>query len=122
LFGEEALAFRLANSGAQAVFTNLEGAARLAPLREQLPALKHVFTIDGQADGTIDLHRAMNSQSADFHAVDTSCDDPAVIIYTSGTTGNPKGALHAHRVLLGHLPGVEMSHNLLPHEGDRFWT
>ena len=30
-------------------------------------------------------------------------DDPALMIYTSGTTGNPKGALHAHRVLLGHL-------------------
>ena len=35
-------------------------------------------------------------------------DDPALIIYTSGTTGPPKGALHAHRVLLGHLPGVEV--------------
>ena len=43
-----------------------------------------------------------------FATVDTSADDPAIIIYTSGTTGNPKGALHAHRVLLGHLPNVEM--------------
>ena len=31
-----------------------------------------------------------------------------MMIYTSGTTGQPKGALHGHRVLLGHLPGVEM--------------
>ncbi len=38
--------------------------------------------------------------------VDTSAEDPAIIIYTSGTTGPPKGALHAHRFLLGHLPGV----------------
>jgi acetyl-CoA synthetase len=30
--------------------------------------------------------------------------------------------LHAHRVLLGHLPGVEMSHDFLPAAGDRFWT
>jgi acetyl-CoA synthetase len=45
-----------------------------------------------------------------------------LIIYTSGTTGQPKGALHAHRVLLGHLPGVEMSHDFLPQPGDRIWT
>jgi acetyl-CoA synthetase len=47
---------------------------------------------------------------------------PALIIYTSGTTGAPKGALHAHRVLLGHLPGVELSHEFFPRPGDRFWT
>src|SRR5262245_65778084 len=58
----------------------------------------------------------------DSAPVDTAADDPALIIYTSGTTGQPKGALHAHRVLLGHLPGVEMSHDLLPQPGDRIWT
>jgi acetyl-CoA synthetase len=44
------------------------------------------------------------------------------MIYTSGTTGPPKGALHAHRVLLGHLPGIEMPHDFFPEPGDRFWT
>jgi acetyl-CoA synthetase len=44
------------------------------------------------------------------------------MIYTSGTTGQPKGALHAHRVLLGHLPGIVMPHGLFPQPGDRFWT
>jgi acyl-coenzyme A synthetase/AMP-(fatty) acid ligase len=44
------------------------------------------------------------------------------MIYTSGTTGPAKGALHGHRVLLGHLPGVEMPHEFLPQPGDRLWT
>ena len=44
------------------------------------------------------------------------------MIFTSGTTGQPKGALHGHRVLLGHLPGVEMPHDFFPQPGDRFWT
>jgi acetyl-CoA synthetase len=44
------------------------------------------------------------------------------MVYTSGTTGAPKGALHAHRVLIGHLPGIEFSHEFLPQDGDRFWT
>src|SRR5699024_8331297 len=60
--------------------------------------------------------------SDDLQTVATLAEDPAVIIYTSGTTGQPKGALHAHRVLLGHLPGVEISHNLLPQADDRLWT
>ena len=47
---------------------------------------------------------------------------PRMIIYTSGTTGNPKGALHAHRVVLGHLPNVEMCHDFLPKPGDLMWT
>ena len=42
-----------------------------------------------------------------------------MMIYTSGTTGPPKGALHAHRVLLGHLPGVELPHYPFPQAGDR---
>jgi acetyl-CoA synthetase len=61
-------------------------------------------------------------RAPDFAPVDTGADDPALIIYTSGTTGQPKGALHAHRVLLGHLPGVEVSHDLLPQPGDKIWT
>jgi acetyl-CoA synthetase len=44
------------------------------------------------------------------------------MVYTSGTTGPPKGALHGHRVLLGHFPGVEYHHEFLPQAGDRLWT
>jgi len=53
---------------------------------------------------------------------DTGPETPACLIYTSGTTGAPKGALHGHRMLTGHLPGVEMSHDLLGQEGDVLWT
>ncbi|MBP0599889.1 acyl-CoA synthetase [Herbaspirillum sp. LeCh32-8] len=122
LFGVEALQYRLHDSGAKVVVTNAEGAAKLAGIRDKLPELKTVFTIDGAHPGTVDLHAALAGQSEAFTPVATRADDPAVIIYTSGTTGQPKGALHAHRVLLGHLPGVEMSHNLFPLEGDRIWT
>ena len=45
-----------------------------------------------------------------------------MMIYTSGTTGQPKGALHGHRVLLGHLPGVEMPSRFFSAAGDRIWT
>ncbi|MFW7343024.1 acyl-CoA synthetase [Pollutimonas sp. H1-120] len=122
LFGAEALCYRLADSAALVVVTNAEGAAKLAEIRSQLPALKTILTIDGAQADTVDLHREMKRHGSDLVPADTAADDPAVIIYTSGTTGQPKGALHAHRVLLGHLPGVEISHNLFPQEGDRMWT
>jgi acetyl-CoA synthetase len=44
------------------------------------------------------------------------------MIFTSGTTGLPKGALHGHRVLPGHLPGIRFTHDSVPQPGDRLWT
>ncbi len=122
LFGVEALAYRLKDSGARVVITALEGAVKLTRIADELPALEHVFTIDGGGPAGQDLHGEMAGQHSDFEAVDTAADDPALIIYTSGTTGPPKGALHAHRVLLGHLPGIYMSHDRFPEPGDKFWT
>jgi acetyl-CoA synthetase len=122
LFGADALQYRLHDSGARAVVTDRAGAERLAALRPGLPALAHVLCVDGAAPGAADFHALLAAAPAGFVPVDTAADDPALIIYTSGTTGHPKGALHAHRVLLGHLPGVEMPHDFFPQPGDLFWT
>lgn len=126
LFGEEALEYRLSDSGAQVVVTDRAGAAKLALLRDRLPVLKHVLCIDGLAAGQeenlLDFHALLEPASPEFTAVETLAEDPALIIYTSGTTGPPKGALHAHRVLLGHLPGVEFPHEFFPQADDLFWT
>jgi acetyl-CoA synthetase len=121
LFGEEALQHRLADSGARVVITDRRGAAKLSAIRATLPDLELVLSVDG-GDGSEGLYTGLRIHPTTFEAVQTRADDPAVIIYTSGTTGSPKGALHAHRVLLGHLPGVEMSHDLFPQPGDRIWT
>ncbi|MCT4657327.1 MAG: AMP-binding protein [Cohaesibacter sp.] len=126
LFGVEALLHRLRDSGAKAVITNKDGAQKLAQIRGDLPDLDIILTAGGPeggaGDGTEDLAPVMESEGEDFTPFDSHSDDPAILIYTSGTTGNPKGALHGHRVLLGHLPGVEISHNFLPQPGDKIWT
>jgi acetyl-CoA synthetase len=122
LFGEDALQFRLQNSSAKAVVTDEGGFEKLAKIRDRLPELKSVY-VAGRASGGAKSFWAELDRGADhFPTVDTSSDDPAIIIYTSGTTGNPKGALHAHRVLLGHLPNFEMTHDFLPKPGDVMWT
>ncbi|MTI16060.1 AMP-dependent synthetase [Rhodobacteraceae bacterium RKSG542] len=122
LFGEEALHYRLENSGARVLITNDDGARKLEQLRDKLPDLQLIINIDGGSFGCVSFDEAISEQSENFEPVNTKADHPALIIYTSGTTGQPKGALHAHRTLLGHLPGVELPHNMFPQEGDRFWT
>ena len=122
LFGPDAIAYRLQNSGAAALITNAQGLAKLADIRTQAPDLKVVLSIDGAGEGAENFQTLLARASPQFEPAQTSPDDPAMMIYTSGTTGQPKGALHGHRVLLGHLPGVEMPHDFFPQPGDRFWT
>ncbi len=126
LFGPEALEYRLANSGAKAILSDAENLAKVTPLLDRLPGLEILISIDGGdgGDGGADHdYGALIERASDsFEPVDTAADDAAMIVYTSGTTGPPKGALHAHRVLLGHLPGIQAHHEGFPQAGDRCWT
>jgi acetyl-CoA synthetase len=122
LFGNEAISYRLQDSGARALITNAQGVEKLAGARAAMPDLELVLSVDGAADGAEDFHAVLARAADEFTPVATRSDDPALMVYTSGTTGPPKGALHAHRVLIGHLPGIEFPHEFLPQPGDRFWT
>jgi len=102
LFQREALASRIADSGAALVLTDAEGAAVLGDLAEPVIAVE----VDGPPT----------------RIVEVTTETPAVLIYTSGTTGKPKGALHGHGVLDGHIPGVALSHDHLGQPGDCMWT
>ena len=123
LFGPDALEYRLMNSGAKAVVTDGTNIEKLLQIRDRLPELKIIFVTRGKPGaGVVDFWTALEKGSSHFEAVMTKADDPALIIYTSGTTGPPKGALHAHRVVLGHVPGVEFFHNFFPKKEDVYWT
>ena len=113
LFGEDALMSRLSNSGTKLVVCDEEGAQKLTPLQPQLPDLENLLVPEQEN---------LDAMSGQFEIAATGPETPGLLIYTSGTTGPPKGALHGHRVLHGHLPGIEMSHGLLPCENDVLWT
>ena len=121
LFGAEALRYRLADSGARAIVTNEAGLAKLAAIRDGLPELSVVLSVDAAPGSPENLPERLAAASPDFAMHDSAPDDPALMIYTSGTTGLAKGALHGHRVLLGHLPGFAMMHDF-PDGSGLMWT
>ncbi len=123
LFGPEALEYRLGNSGARAVITDEANLPKILEIKDLLPELKTLIVTGGETpDGVVDFWKTLKQGSASFTALRTRANDPALIIYTSGTTGPPKGALHAQRVVLGHVPGVEFFHNFFPKKDDLYWT
>ena len=57
LFGPDAIAYRLQNAGAKAVFTNAQGLAKIAEIRrtqsDALTGLGLVLSVDGAGDGAL---------------------------------------------------------------------
>ena len=115
-FGPDALEHRLTDSGATALITDGEN---LPKLSADLPELATILVTDG---GNPLFWSTLERGSDEFSPLATGIDDAALVIYTSGTTGRPKGALHAARVLLGHIPGVQLPHEFFPAPGDLYWT
>jgi acetyl-CoA synthetase len=121
LFGPDALAYRLTNSEAKAVITSVANAPKV---REALGGRSvKVLVIDGDvADGEVSYADALAAASPEFEPVDTGAEDPCLLIYTSGTTGDPKGAVHAHRFVFGHITGFEAVYDFFPQPGDVIWS
>jgi acetyl-CoA synthetase len=123
LFGPDAVGYRLADSGAHVLITTPAALERTVDAVRAAETVKHVLAVRApDATGSNDFWSLLARAAPAAPTTNTAADDPALLIYTSGTTGNPKGALHAQRTLLGHLPGVMVPHDFFPQPGDRFWT
>ncbi|HBY93104.1 MAG TPA: AMP-dependent synthetase [Chloroflexi bacterium] len=117
-FGAGAIATRLADAGARALFT-ADGTYRrgkVVPMKptadealRDLPGLEHVIVYRRVGDaapasepsGWLPArdhwwHDLIPDQPATAETERTSAEDLLMIIYTSGTTGRPKGAVHTH--------------------------
>src|SRR5687767_6161741 len=123
LFGPDALEYRMQHAEASVALVEPTTLHKLLSIRERLPQLAHVIGVAGAREaGVHEFEALLQKASSSFAAVDTSAEDPALIIYTSGTTGPPKGALKAHRVMIGNVPGFVHSHDFFPQKGDMFWS
>jgi len=123
LFGPDALEYRINHAEASVAIVEPTTIGNLWAVKPRLATLRHVIGVAGAKEtGVHDWQELLSKAQSGFSAADTAADDPAVIIYTSGTTGAPKGALEAHRLLIGNLSGFVHSHDFFPQPGDIFWS
>jgi len=132
MFGPDALAYRLEHSGCRAAVIDQSVLPKLADLHDRLPALETVIVVGDAIADRVDTatgrchyfawNHVIAGASDRFDPEPTGPDDSALIVYTSGTTGPPKGALHGHRVLLGHVPSVQLYFDFVPRGGEVYWT
>lgn len=123
LFGPDAIEYRMNHAEASVALVEPATIANLWAVKDRLPTLRHVIGVGGARETGVHAWEALLAKgSRSFRCAETSADDPAVIIYTSGTTGAPKGALEAHRLIIGNISGFVHSHDFYPQKGDMFWS
>jgi acetyl-CoA synthetase len=124
-FGPEPVKARLVLGSARVlVTTDLLYRRKVAPIRAELPELRHVLVVRTPGagelpEGTLDLEVLLRAASTTFATVRTEAEDFALLHFTSGTTGLPKGVLHAHAAVTCHLATARWVLDL--QDGDVYW-
>ena len=72
LFGVDALSHRLKDAGAKAVITNAQGLDKITSLRDALPELSFVLSLDGASDNAHDFNTTIARASDAFAPVATA--------------------------------------------------
>lgn len=115
LLAGQSVTHRLRDAGARVLVSDASGVRRLLATEATLTGVV-VLTADGSSPHDL---RDEAKGSEPIEPYQPSASEPALLMYTSGTSGNPKGVVHANRVLLGHA-GVDYAFELYE-EGDVYY-
>ena len=122
LFGEDALEYRLADSRRPRGDHRRANLPKVRRSATACPSCERSSSSTAAAHGTHDFRRRCSSSAGRLHAGRHRRRRSGADHLHLRHDREAKGALHAHRVLLGHLPGVELPHEFFPQPGDLFWT
>lgn len=122
-FGPEPVRQRLRlGAGSVLVTTRALYHRKVAALRDDLPALRHVLLVDADGEperNTLDLGALIAEAPPYGPIAATQPEDMALLHFTSGTTGRPKGAVHVHDAVAAHYATGRFALDL--HSDDIYW-
>jgi acetyl-CoA synthetase len=106
------------------VTTDMLYQRKIAPIRAQLPQLRHVLVVRTASQntlpqGTMDFHALVDAQSDLAATSPTRCNDSALLHFTSGTTGKPKGVVHVHGAVIAQYVSARLALDI--HADDTYW-
>lgn len=114
--------WRILNAKPMGILTNRDLAEKLAP--DAMKIVQNVFLISGEAPGLhageIVVEDLLMGVPDQFEAALFPRDTPLYLLYSSGSTGPPKGVVHAHQDMFGHLMTAKYVLNL--NENSIVWT
>ncbi len=103
--GFEELEWRLENAEPRGVVTNLDLVELLST--DAMKGSKAVFLTAGERPGLfaweVPVQEVLQRMPTDFETCWLPPETPLYLLYSSGSTGPPKGVVHAHRDMVGHL-------------------
>ncbi|HEY4646774.1 MAG TPA: acetate--CoA ligase [Steroidobacteraceae bacterium] len=124
-FGPEPAKARLGLGDVRVLITtDLIYRRKIAPIRDDLPGLRHVLVIRSTPHAelpqrTLDFHALIDAQSDRAEMAPTTSEDRALLHFTSGTTGMPKGVEHVHAAVIAQQVSANLALDL--HDGDIYW-
>ena len=125
-FGPEPVRQRIALGDGRALLTSADlYRKKVAPVRGELPDLRHVLLVDlpggdvADIPGAIHVDDLVAGQPTTFPIEPTGPEELALLHFTSGTTGTPKGAMHVHSAVVAHHATGRFALDM--HPEDIYW-
>lgn len=115
--------YRVNQSEANTIVTDMANHEKVEEVRDDLDSLKNHILVDGEKENWMSYKEMMDKASVELDRDEierTRSDDPLLIYFTSGTTSYPKMVLHTHSYPIGHTVTAKYVQDLRPE--DTNWT